>query len=168
LWIPVAPSFLRTVLAGSDRALGYQLALFGIGGLLGSLAAPSIVRRWGQGPVFSTMLLGEAAAMLAYSQTTVLAWSNAIILAWGAIVSLMLVPYYSLIQTRVAEDYLGRVCAVARQSEHLATVLAIGVAVALQTRLGPQQIFLAAACMYLVLAAAALRIPSGRELLRSV
>lgn len=167
LWMPVAPAFLRGILPGVEGAIGYQLTLFGLGGLAGSILAPHVVRRWGKGPVFSFALLAEAAAMLLYSVTPTLVLSNAIICLWGAIISLMLVPYYSLMQATVAEDFLGRVFAVARQSESLATVLAVGAAALLQRWLEPRGIFLVAGCAYLAIASVALGVSSGRQLLRA-
>jgi DHA3 family macrolide efflux protein-like MFS transporter len=167
LWMPVAPSFVQGFLSGSATALAYQLALFGIGGIAGSLAAPYAVRRLGKGTTFSTMLLAEATAMIIYSITPSLALSNLIICLWGAIVSMMLVPYYSLLQERVDEGFLGRVSAVARQAESAAAGIAIAAAVALRSVLEPQQMFLLAGCAYLAFAALALRTRSGRDLLRS-
>lgn len=167
LWMPVAPAFFRTFLEAPPGVLGAQLALFGLGGALGSLAAPAVVQRWGRGPVFNTMLLGEALVMLVYSLTPILALSYAIIFCWGAVIPLMMVPYASLLQAEVDEAFLGRVFAVARQAEHLTTVVAIGAAVAMQVWIAPQYIFLAAAGAYVLLAAAAWRRPSGRALARS-
>jgi predicted MFS family arabinose efflux permease len=167
LWTPVAPSFVKGFLSASTNALAFQLFLFGGGGIAGSFAAPYVARRLGKGTVFSAMLLAEAAAMIIYSVTPSLTWSNLIICIWGSIVSLMMVPYYSLLQQKVAESFLGRVSAVARQAESAATGIAIFAAVAAGQLLQPQQILLIAGLCYLTLAAASARIPTGRHLLRS-
>jgi predicted MFS family arabinose efflux permease len=167
LWTPVAPSFVKGFLSGSTNALAIQLFLFGAGGIAGSFAAPYAARRLGKGTVFTAMLLAEAAAMILYSVTPSLMWSNLIICVWGVIVSIMMVPYYSLLQQKVAEAFLGRVSAVARQAENAATAIAISVAVAVGQLLEPQHIFLIAGLLYLLFAATAARMPSGRHLLRS-
>jgi MFS family permease len=167
LWTPVAPAFLHSFLHAGDASLGLQLAAFGTGGLVGSFLAPRAVRWLGKGRLFLIMLFAEAAAMWAYSITPLLAVSNAILLLWGAIVSVGVVPYYSLLQEKVDEKFLGRVFAVARQVESLATVGAIAVAIGLQHLLPPQRIFSAAAFVYFLLTAASLMTATGEHLWRS-
>lgn len=167
LWIPVAPLFLKQFLHVPDSAIGLQFGLFGLGSILGSFAAPPLVKRLGRGRTFAAMLLAEASTMLVYCMAPLPLLSHAIILAWGVVVSVGVVPYLSLLQQNVQEAFLGRVFAVARQVESIATVAAIAIAVVLQSFMPPQSIFAVAALAYLGLVASSLMLPSGRKLLQS-
>ncbi len=166
LWTPLAPFFIRNFLNGSDRVLGVQLAMFGLGGISGALLAPSLIRRWGQGRSLFLSLLAEGGAMTIYSLVPSLTVSVALLFLWGNIVSIILVPYYSLLQQTVEEGFLGRTFAVARQSESVATVGAILTAMALQRILRVDQIFLTAGLLYVAFVSVSAATRSGQELLK--
>jgi MFS family permease len=167
LWIPVAPAFIRDFLKAPAPVFGYQLSLFGIGGLIGSLCAARFAVRFGKGKVVSGALLGEALFMLAYSLTPSAFGSGAIIFGWGTIVSSMVVSFNTLLQEHVPKHLLGRVFAVSRQLETSATVLAVLLASLLARRLAPQSIFLVAALAYVAMLAASLLTPAGRTLVKT-
>lgn len=164
LWLPIAPFFIREFLGGSERILALQLAVFGAGGALGGLAAPAIVARLGQGGTLLGALLAEAALMTVYSAVSRVAVSVGIIFVWGIVVAVAVVPFYSILQTVVEERFLGRVFSLLKQSENLALVLAMGLAVVLRGALSSHWIFTAAGVAYLAVVTAVTMAPSGRAL----
>jgi MFS family permease len=164
LWLPLAPFFIRDFLGGSERVLSLQLSAFGAGGALGGLAAPRLVARLGQGGTLLGSLLAEAALMTAYSAVPRVAVSIAILFVWGIVVTVAAVPFYSLVQTLVEERFLGRVFSLLRQSENLALLLAMGIAVALRGRLSSHWILTAAGGVYLAVVTMVWQAPGGRAL----
>ncbi len=164
LWLPLAPFFIREFLGGSERILSLQVSVFGAGGALGGLAAPQLVARLGQGATLLGALLAEAGLMTAYSAVPRVAFSIGIIFLWGIVVSAAVVPFYSILQTVVEERFLGRVLSLLRQSESLALVVAVGLAVALRGVLSSHSIFTAAGSAYLAIVAVLSLAPAGRAL----
>lgn len=165
LWMPLAPFFIRDRLGGAERAFGWQFTVFGCGAVLGALWAPRPVRRFGMGATFFAGLLGEALSLTVYALVPSLTLSMAIMFFWGVLVSLIVVPFYSLLQVLVDERFRGRVFAVVRQSENLAVVAAMLLALLLQGRLGSHVILLLAGATYLALATASALSEDGRRLL---
>jgi hypothetical protein len=88
-----------------------------------------------------------------------------IIFFWGIAVSVASVPFYSILQSVVDERFFGRVFSVVKQSESLAVVLAMAVAVLLQNLLATHLVFLLAGLFYLGFAAASSLSNGGRALL---
>lgn len=150
LWTPLAPAFAKTFLHSDPRLVGLQMGLFGVGGVFGSVLAPRVLRRWGKGRLLTALLVAEASLMLAYTALPSPLASCAVIVVWGTVVTVMMVPYNCLLQENVAPDFLGRVYALSRQFENIATFLAMGAAVALRAVLTPQLSLMAAAVVYLV------------------
>lgn len=164
LWLPLAPFFIREFLGGSQRLLGVQTAAFGAGGVLGGLAAPRLVARLGKGTALSLAFLAEGLAMTLYALVPDARASVAIIFVWGVVVSVVVVPFYSILQTVVDERFRGRVFSVLKQSENLALLAAMGLAVALQRVLASHWIFCAAGLAYCGVAALASMSAGGRAL----
>jgi hypothetical protein len=94
--------------------------------------------------VLSLALMLEGLTMALYSLVPNAAVSVGICLFWGVVVSAILVPYYSIVQERVEEGFLGRVFSVARQGESVAILLAVGIAVGLHGVFRSSQILFAA------------------------
>jgi DHA3 family macrolide efflux protein-like MFS transporter len=164
LWTPLAPAFAKNFLKSDPSLVGLQMGLFGAGGIAGSMAAPSATAKWGKGKLLTGCLVAEAAMMLLYTTTSSPAASSVLIVVWGAIVTVMMVSYNSLLQDTVASGYLGRVFALSRQFENVATVLAMGAATALESRLSPQRSLLSAAVVYLTVSSLYRLSPRGRRL----
>jgi MFS family permease len=165
LWTPLAPFFIRDHLGASTRVLGWQFAAFGGGAVAGSLVAPAVVRRWGRGVVLFAGLLGEGLCQTTYAVVPDAAISTVLILGWGVVVSLIVVPFYSILQTVVDERFIGRVFAAVRQSENIALALAMGAAVLLQGRMDSSSILLLGGVAYCVLALGSSFTGGGRALL---
>jgi predicted MFS family arabinose efflux permease len=150
LWTPLAPAFAKGFLHSDPSLVGLQMGLFGVGGIVGSVAAPKALAKWGKGKSLTGLLVAEASLMLLYTTLPSPAASSALIVVWGAVVTVMMVPYYCLLQETVAPEFLGRVFALSRQFENIATLLAMGAAIASQAILTPQHSLMAAAVVYLV------------------
>jgi MFS family permease len=150
LWTPLAPAFAKTFLHSDPSLVGLQMGLFGVGGVVGSIVAPKAQARWGKGRLLTGLLIAEACLMLTYTMLPAPAASCALIVLWGVVVTIMMVPYNCLLQETVAPEFLGRVFALTRQFENVATMVAIAVAIQLQAALTPQRSLMAAAAVYLV------------------
>lgn len=165
LWLPLAPFFIEEALNGPQHLLGWQVGVTGIGAVLGALWAPFWMRRFGKGRTLSGALVLEGAVMVLYSQVHHPTASLAIMVLWGLAVSGIMVPFYSILQTDISRRFQGRVFAVVTQSENLALVTAMGVAVLLQGAVPAATIFLFAGLAYCGLAMAGCLTPGGRLLL---
>jgi MFS family permease len=165
LWTPLAPFFVRDYLGGTTRLLGWQFSAFGTGAIFGSMIAPPLVRRCGRGPIVCAGLVGEGVCQTAYAMVPNIAVSTALMFGWGAVVSLIVVPFYSILQTVVDERFLGRVFSTVKQSENLAMAAALGLAIVLQPTLDSHTILLAGGLTYCALALASLLTQGGRSLL---
>ncbi len=164
LWLPLAPFFIREFLGAGERLLGVQIAAFGLGGVLGGLAAPRLVAHLGQGAALSLGFLAEGTVMTLYALVPDARASVGIIFVWGVVVSIVVVPFYSLLQSVVDEGFRGRVFSFLKQSESLALLGAMGLAVALQRVLPSHWIFCAAGLAYCGVAALAATTAGGRVL----
>jgi len=167
LWLPLAPFFITDFLRGSDRVLGFQFGMFGLGGVVGSLLVPGLVKRVGKGVVLFISLMLEGLTMALYSSIPSVEFSIVICLFWGIVVSAILVPYYSIMQELVDENFLGRVFSVARQGESVAMLLAIVIAVPLNALLPSNQILLMAGLAYALVIAISAATTGGRQLMHT-
>lgn len=167
LWLPLAPFFVTDFLQGSDRVLGFQFGMFGLGGVLGSLFVPGLVEKIGKGQVLFAGLLLEGLTMSLYSVVPNAEVSIVICLFWGVVVVAILVPYYSIMQEVVDERFLGRVFSLARHVESVAILMAIGLAVLLQGIFSSNQILLMAGLAYVSLIALSAMTGGGRKLMQT-
>lgn len=165
MWMPLAPFFIRDFLGAGEEILGWQIGLFGWGSVLGGLLASRVTRRLGQGRVLLLGMAGEGLCMVVYSRVAWVGGSLAVIFVWGIFVTLILVPFYSILQQVLEERFLGRVFAVMRQSENCALVAAMGSAIFLNQIVSSPSIFLFGGLFYLAVVAVAVRGSGGRELL---
>lgn len=165
LWTPLAPFFIRDYLGGTSRVLGWQFAAFGAGAVAGSALAPPLVRRFGRGVMVCAGFLAESACQTGYALAGDVTVSTSLVLLWGVAVSLVIVPFYSILQSVVAAGFRGRVFSAVRQSENVAMAAALGVAASLQGVLESRTILLAGGLAYSVLAASSCLTRAGRGLL---
>ncbi len=165
MWMPLAPFFIRDVLGASDRVLGFQIAVFGIGGVCGGLLAARLLPRVAAGWVLFLALLLESLQLLAYALVPQLVLSHLILFGWGIAVSLIAVAAHSILQTQVDGRFLGRVFALVNSAENLALLAAMGLAMILGSWWSSYSIFLTAGFFYLGSVALSSLTPGGRVLL---
>ena len=135
----------RAFARSPERVLGWQLAVFGLGGAVGGALAPRL-EAWSatRGSVFFGGLIGESLYICMYPMVRNMTWSLAILFLWGATVSLIAVSGYSIMHTTVPDRFMNRVFAIVQQGESAAMLLAMGAAVLLSRVLSTQEIFVAA------------------------
>ena len=165
MWMPLAPSFVKDQLAASSRLIGWQIGIFGLGAILGGLLAPVLVRRFGKGLMVFLGLLTEGVSLTLYALVSHVVVSTLIMFGLGIVVSVVVVCFYSILQTVVEEPFLGRVFSIVKQSENVAIVLAMSLAVLLHGFLNSHVILLAAGLSYVVLTVATSFSRGGRLLL---
>ena len=165
LWIPLAPFFIRDQLGVSEQLMGWQTGLFGLGAAIGGLIAPRLVDRFGTGVTLFAAFLGEALFMMLYSVVSQVGISMLVIFVWGVVLSIIVVPFYSILQQIVEEQFLGRVFSIIKQGENLAVVLAMVAAVLLQGFVATPLILLLAGLVYFAFTVASSFSRGGRALL---
>ena len=165
VWIPLAPGFIEGRLGRGEHLLGQQLAVFGWGTVVGGLVAPYIVARFGKGVTLFGGLVAEALSLTAYALSPTFGISMAVLFAWGVFVSIIVVPFYALLQFLVDERFLGRVFAVVKQSEDGALVLSMVAVILIQAFVNDQVILLLTGLTYLSVAFLSVFTRNGRTLL---
>jgi predicted MFS family arabinose efflux permease len=165
LWIPLAPFFIRDQLGVSEQLMGWQTGLFGLGAAIGGLIAPRVVDRFGTGVTLFAAFLGEALSMMLYSVVSHVGISMLVIFVWGVVLSIIVVPFYSILQQIVEERFLGRVFSLIKQGENLAVALAMVAAVLLQGFIATPLILLLAGFVYFAFIVASSLSRGGRALL---
>jgi MFS family permease len=165
MWMPLAPSFVRDQLSGSSRLVGWQVGIFGLGAILGGLLAPPLVRRFGKGGMVFLGLLTEGLSLSAYALVAHVWLSMLLMFLLGVVVSVVVVCFYSILQTVVEEPFLGRVFSIVKQGENLAIALAMVMTVLLHGFLDSHLIILVAGLFYVALTVASSLSRGGRLLL---
>ena len=167
LWLPLVPFFVNGFLGASDRVLGIQFAVFGVGGIVGALYAQKLTGKFGRGYLLFWALLLEATSMLLYSLIPQPLVSIGICFLWGIVVSFILVPYYSIMQETIHEDFLGRVFSIAKQTESIALLLALLLAIYLSTAMSADRVFFLVGAAYFIIIALSAGTTAGRQLMRT-
>lgn len=165
MWMPLAPSFVRDQLSGSGWLVGWQIGIFGSGAIVGGLLAPPLMRRFGKGAMVFLGLLTEGLSLSVYAVVSQVGVSMLIMFVLGVVVSIVVVSFYSILQTVVEEPFLGRVFSIVKQGENLAVVLAMLMAVLLHGFLDSHVIILVAGLFYVALTVASSFSRGGRLLL---
>lgn len=165
MWMPLAPSFVKDQLSASSRLIGWQIGIFGLGAILGGLLAPVLVKRLGKGLIVFLGLLTEGISLSVYAVVSQIVISTLIMFGLGIVVSIVVVAFYSILQTVVEEAFLGRVFSIVKQSENVAIVLAMSMAALLHGFLTSHVILLVAGLFYVVLMVASSFSRGGRLLL---
>lgn len=167
MWRPLAPSFVTGYLGAEERWVGWQLGALGLGALAGGVIARPIAVRLGSGAAVVAGFLAEGCAIIVYALVSDPLTSTMVVFLWGASVSIIVVPFYSLLHQSVDRLYIGRVFAVVKQSENVATALAMGLAVAFGARFAAATVLLLAGVMYVSATLASSLSGGGRALLQT-
>lgn len=108
---PMEPLFILRTLEGRPEALGLAEGVWGLGMVLGVVAAPAAARRWSRRRLLPVTVAIVGACVLAASQSAVLA---PVLIFWlfsGAANAIGAVSYESLLQERTPDRLRGRVLA---------------------------------------------------------
>lgn len=167
IWLPLAPFFIRDFLGGSERVLGWQFGAFGVGGVVGGLLVPRLFEWVKSGLLLVLALLAEAGQFIIYAVVQDVGASILILFCWGMTVSVVAVASYSILQLTVNEQFLGRVFSMVKQSQSLAMLVAVALAVVLSDRFSSHLIFLSAGLCYFWLVVVLSLTKGGRMLLVS-
>src|SRR5437588_668467 len=108
---PLESLFILGTLSLGPEALGLIMGSWGLGMLLGSVAAPAICRRWARERVLAMLIFVVGLCVIVASQAHDL---QTVLLAWlvaGAANSIANVSYESVLQERTPDEFRGRVFA---------------------------------------------------------
>jgi MFS family permease len=109
---PLEPLFVIRILELPPEALGVVGGVWGLGMVLGSVAAPAASRRWSREWLFALAIAVVGLAVLTASWASVL---SSLLLLWlvsGFANGVGSVAYYSLLQERTPDAFRGRVMGV--------------------------------------------------------
>jgi DHA3 family macrolide efflux protein-like MFS transporter len=108
---PLEPLFIMRVLHGGTSALGLPPAVWGLGMLLGSTAAPAAARRWSCERLLSISVALVGVAVLCASRSMVLSSLLGLWLLAGSGNAVGTIAYQSLLQYRTPDHLRGRIVA---------------------------------------------------------
>jgi len=108
---PLEPLFVLGTLGGGVHALGLAAGAWGLGMILGSVAAPAAAGRWRRERLLAVSAAAVGLSVLAASRATALPPVLLLWLAAGAANALGTVSYESLLQERTPDGLRGRVMA---------------------------------------------------------
>ena len=114
-----------------------------------------------------TLALPIVIAIIVYALVSDPVTSTLVVCLWGASVSIIVVPFYSLLHRSVDQLYIGRVFAVVKQSENVAIALAMGLAMMFGARFAAATVLLLAGVMYVSATLASSLSGGGRALLQA-
>ncbi|GEM_PF-580755 len=166
LLIPLLRPFVGHTLGGDDRAYGYLIAAFGLGGVVGPVTGYWAGKKLGLGRTISAAFAIEAGLMIAWSRTENFIASCAILFFWGINVFTLIPCYLSYLHTYARKDYLGRTFALFDQASFAPEVLGAALVVALGANVPAQPLLTWAGVIYLAIVATTFW-TSGARVLRS-
>lgn len=105
---PLVVVFVKDVLQGSDPQLGTLISMMGVGGILGSLLAPSSKRWVSAILVMPLATVVDGGALIAFGLSTSIGPAIALFGAFGFVAGMLQVRVTSLFQARVPKEYRGR------------------------------------------------------------
>lgn len=108
---PLEPLFLLRVLEADVATLGLPAAIWGLGMLLGSSAAPAAARAWTRERMLTTSIVLVGIAVLGASQVQVLSSLLCLWLLAGSGNAIGTIAYQSLLQQRTPDKLRGRTMA---------------------------------------------------------
>ena len=162
-YMQMLPGFVDDVLEGGPGTLGLLMSITGIGSLFGSLVVASLPsRRRGRLLIFGAGFLGVA--LIAFSLSTTVAVTAVIMVFIGVGQSARMSLSNVIIQTKVEDEYRGRVMSLYMMEMSLTQFGSFGVGI-LASIFGVQAALGGAAAMLIVIAVCAyLFVPRLRDL----
>lgn len=105
---PLVVVFVKDILGGSDRQLGFIIAAAGLGGILGALAGGVAVARQRPLRVISLLVAVDGALLYAFAANRNLWLAMAIFVCFGALATLAQIALATFLQHQAPEDRRGR------------------------------------------------------------
>lgn len=133
---PLEPLFLLRVLEVDVAALGLPAAIWGLGMLLGSSAAPAAARAWHRERMLTVSIAVVGFAVLGASQVQVLSSLLCLWLLAGSGNAIGTIAYQSLLQQRTPDELRGRTMAASEMVLDLAYLAGVSCAGWLGSHLG--------------------------------
>ena len=133
---PLEPIFVTDTLGGGPTSLGLIGGAWGLGMLLGSVAAPAAARRWARERLLGVMIAILGLVVLIASRATDV---PPVLLLWvfsGMANGIGSVAFESLLQERVPDAFRGRIMAATESVMNGAAMLGLVMSSALATLLG--------------------------------
>jgi MFS family permease len=149
---PLEPLFILRTLGRRPEMLGLVGGAWGVGMVLGSLAAPAASRRWPRERLFVMSIVLVGIAVLVASQQRIL---SPVLLLWlvaGIGNGVGTVVYETLLQERVPDSLRGRVLAASEAVLDGAFLVGAFAAGMIGDRLGVRTAFAIAGCLFLAAA----------------
>jgi MFS family permease len=159
---PLEPLFILRTLGHKPQALGVVGGAWGVGMVIGSLAAPAASRRWARERLFALSIVVVGLAVLVASQQRLL---SPVLLLWfvaGVGNGGGTVFYESLLQERVPDSLRGRVMAASEAILDVSFLAGAFLAGLVGNRLGIRAAFAASGVLFVV-AALFTRLTIGRQ-----
>jgi DHA3 family macrolide efflux protein-like MFS transporter len=125
---PLEPLFVLQVLESDPAALGLPPAVWGLGMLLGSTAAPAAARRWSCERMLTASVLLVGFVVLAASRSMMLTSLLALWLMAGSGNAIGTIAYQSLLQYRTPDRLRGRIVATSETVLDVAYLAGVSVA----------------------------------------
>ena len=147
---PLEALFVTKVLDNPAEALGLAAGAWGLGMLLGSLAAPRAVRRWPREKLLSAAIALVGGAVIATSMATSMNAVYGLFLIAGFGNALTNICYQSLLQDRTPDRLRGRVIAASEAVLDFSLLVGAVLAGWIGTVLGVRGGFAAAGVIFLV------------------
>lgn len=133
---PLEPLFLLRVLEADVATLGLPAAIWGLGMLLGSSAAPAAARAWSRERLLTISVCVVGIAVLGASQVQVLSSLLCLWLLAGSGNAIGTIAYQSLLQQRTPDSLRGRTMAASEMVLDIAYLAGVSAAGWLGSRLG--------------------------------
>jgi MFS family permease len=125
---PLEPLFLLRVLDAHPATLGLPAAIWGLGMLLGSSAAPAAAKAWSGERLLTASVALVGIAVLAASQSVVLSSLLCLWLVAGSGNAVGTIAYQSLLQQRTPDAMRGRIMAASEATLDIAYLVGVSAA----------------------------------------
>ena len=147
---PLEPLYVLRTLEGRPEWLGFLGGIWGLGMILGAIAAPAAARRWVRERIFGVSVILVGLAILVASQASSLVPVLFLWLIAGSGNGIGSVSYGSLLQERTPDRLRGRVMAASEAVQDIAFLLGAATAGWLGEQLGVRGAFMVAGGIFVV------------------
>jgi MFS family permease len=107
--VPLIYPFVVEVLHKGEQEYGYNISLFGLGGIIGGWLSGTLNRRFRASKLFLIGIIAEAAIMPIWIRTTDFKLNCFVIFLWGLMVFIRIPSQLNYISAHVPKEYMTRV-----------------------------------------------------------